>query len=168
VTCTAEQKRIAAGLRERGEHPAADLIEGLLAGFTREGRACRERRARGLRARRDSDGDGEGEAARAAPGGNVVSEWRAVLESVERGERSVRVLAREEVNGWPTYATNVNYETDDGWRISVFNDCGEWDYVEGMAEPGGKWVEIPTEGEHSAAFWYRPLDMTHWPWPKQW
>ncbi|HKD82575.1 MAG TPA: hypothetical protein VKH81_22990 [Candidatus Angelobacter sp.] len=36
------------------------------------------------------------------------------------------------------YAGNVPYMASNGWRITIFNDCNEWDYVEHVITPDGR------------------------------
>ena len=36
------------------------------------------------------------------------------------------------------YAGNVSYKASNGWRITIFNDCNEWDYVEKVVAADGR------------------------------
>jgi hypothetical protein len=36
------------------------------------------------------------------------------------------------------YAGHVPYRASNGWQITIFNDCNEWDYVEHVITPDGR------------------------------
>jgi hypothetical protein len=38
---------------------------------------------------------------------------------------------------WEVYAGNVEYMVD-GWRVEVFNDCNDWDYIDRVVAPDGR------------------------------
>lgn len=46
-----------------------------------------------------------------------------LFKDIESGAVSIRRLN----SGAPVH---VDYETDNGWKLRVFNDCGYWDYLE--------------------------------------
>lgn len=99
-----------------------------------------------------------------------VGHWnmlRRILLEIEHG--TVTVVCREDAPPAETYAGNVEYETSNGWTIVVFNDCGEWDYIDHAIAPDG-W-----RGEYEAL----PRDLqgyrcteddgwTHWGIPGAW
>lgn len=60
-----------------------------------------------------------------------------VLKSIDLGIRTVVPHACPHV----VYAGNIEYVTDDGWKITVFNDCNEWDYVDSVQSPLGDTFE---------------------------
>jgi hypothetical protein len=73
-----------------------------------------------------------------------------------------------EVVGQPpheVYAGDVEYRTPGGWKIKVFNDCGDWDYFDSIETPNGRLIdfdELPEEIRN-----YRPSDKVrdvayHW------
>lgn len=39
---------------------------------------------------------------------------------------------------WGVYAGNVEYETSNGYRVVVFNDCNAWDYFDSIVSPDGR------------------------------
>jgi hypothetical protein len=71
----------------------------------------------------------------------------AMCEAVDAGELSV------ELEGGETWeqaygAGNLRFRFGNGIRIVVFNDCGEWDYIDSYIEPDGtrteaEWLENP-------------------------
>jgi len=40
------------------------------------------------------------------------------------------------------YAGVVGYNASNGWRIAVFNDANEWDYIEWIAASDGRRVDF--------------------------
>ena len=40
-----------------------------------------------------------------------------------------------------TFAGDVVWRLSNGWRVKVFNDCDEWDYVDSMAPPPGLFAD---------------------------
>lgn len=63
----------------------------------------------------------------------TIDEALAVLEAVCRGE----VTATPRETPKEIYAGDVVYDLSNGWQVIVFNDCGEWDYVDSMTSPDG-------------------------------
>lgn len=102
------------------------------------------------------------------------AEVLAVLEGV-RGENHATFDGRS----WRgTYAGNVAFLLPDGWRVVVFNDCSEWDYVSSVRAPDGReWghpydfpdgpslsdriVDWHPEDEHAAAWGLSLSDVGH-------
>lgn len=37
---------------------------------------------------------------------------------------------------------HVEYETSNGWKLGVFNDCGYWDYLESAVDPSGQLLDF--------------------------
>ena len=49
------------------------------------------------------------------------------------------------------YAGNVEYALSNGWGVTVFNDCGEWDYIDSIKAPGGEWINLwPSSADYNA------------------
>lgn len=46
-----------------------------------------------------------------------------------------------------TFAGNIAWTLSNGWRVVVFNDCVEWDYIDRIEAPDGRWWEYPTHPE---------------------
>lgn len=43
--------------------------------------------------------------------------------------------------GWSaTYCGNVGFVTSDGWKVVVFNDCDEFDYIDSVESPDGRTI----------------------------
>jgi hypothetical protein len=55
-------------------------------------------------------------------------ELRKFLKAVEDG--SVSLIPEQEPQD--VYAGNVSYLGSNGWRILVFNDANEWDYIDSI------------------------------------
>lgn len=97
---------------------------------------------------------------------SVVAE---VLAAIESGAVSLSLLGMDPHNG-----SHWLYRTPDGWRFRVFEDCGDWDYIDGFAPPGGEWVDIwefPPDASpwdesqpYHAVHGYRPTDKRKWHW----
>lgn len=71
----------------------------------------------------------------------------AMCEAVDAGELSV-VLEGGET--WDqAYSGNMRFRFGNGFCLVVFNDCGEWDYVDSYIAPDGTrtepdWYEAPS------------------------
>lgn len=64
-----------------------------------------------------------------------ADEVLAFLHAIDRGEVTVKVVGRS----WnEVYAGNVEYEASNGWRLTVFNDCDDWDYIDLVKAPDGR------------------------------
>lgn len=58
-----------------------------------------------------------------------TEDWKRVLEflqAIERGEITLELQL--------PVTMYVRYQASNGWRLVVFNDAGEWDYLEEVAE----------------------------------
>jgi hypothetical protein len=62
------------------------------------------------------------------------AEIQRVLVAVECGD--VTLTASPDA----PYAGVVEYAASNGWRLAVFNDCNEWDYLEWIEAPDGRRV----------------------------
>lgn len=56
------------------------------------------------------------------------------LKQIETGE----VQLSAEVDPQDVYAGNVHYAASNGWKIVIFNDCNEWDYVDRVESSDGR------------------------------
>jgi len=82
----------------------------------------------------------------------------AMCEAVDAGELSV-VLEGGET--WDkAYSGNMSFLFGNGIRLIVFNDCGEWDYVDSYIEADG----TKTESEYDAPllFDWEPKHFARW------
>lgn len=61
--------------------------------------------------------------------GDLVTLFRGVI----AGEVSVSVVGESWADVW---AGNVTFQMG-AWRVAIFNDCGELDYVDSADGPGG-------------------------------
>ncbi|MCP4194408.1 MAG: hypothetical protein GY880_19785 [Planctomycetaceae bacterium] len=65
------------------------------------------------------------------------SELLAFLASIESG--SVKLNPLDEPQS--IYAGNVRYSADNGWRITIFNDANEWDYIDLIETTDGRSID---------------------------
>ncbi|MGI8755086.1 MAG: hypothetical protein ACR2MB_04340 [Acidimicrobiales bacterium] len=56
------------------------------------------------------------------------------LQAVKRGE----ILLVSQRNPQKVYAGNIEYVASNGWRITVFNDANEWDYLDSVIFENGE------------------------------
>jgi hypothetical protein len=61
-----------------------------------------------------------------------------LLEFLKAIEAGTILLQPEECIPQDIYAGNVPYTASNGWRITIFNDCNEWDYVDHVIAPDGR------------------------------
>jgi len=82
------------------------------------------------------------------------------LKAVEAGTVS---LQPEECIPQDIYAGNVPYRASNGWRITIFNDCNEWDYVDHVTAADGRSLDFDDiDNFMSAAREYMPDDEVAW------
>ncbi len=60
----------------------------------------------------------------------------AVLDAVDRGE--VTTLEADRTACADGYCGDFWFTLSNGWRVAVFNDCDEWDYVSHVVAPDGR------------------------------
>lgn len=89
--------------------------------------------------------------------GGPMIEVLALLQAVDAGDA---VATLEPQDSWPNSTTPVFRLGD--LCIAVFNDCGDWDYVERVRVGGAEWQEIEP---HDPLFNFRPEHPLRWPWP---
>jgi len=81
-------------------------------------------------------------------------ELRAFFRAIESGE--IRLVA--EIEPQEIYAGNVSYRASNGWRVVVFNDANEFDYVDHLVADDGRSIDFEQlEGSHVA--WHPDDDM---------
>lgn len=61
-----------------------------------------------------------------------------LLEFLKAIEEGTILLRPEECIPQDIYAGDVPYTASNGWRITIFNDCNEWDYVDQVIAPDGR------------------------------
>lgn len=59
-------------------------------------------------------------------------EMRAALDAADAGG-----VAIETVHDWH-YCGVAEFHLANGWKVAVFNDCDEWDYIEWVEAPDGR------------------------------
>lgn len=69
----------------------------------------------------------------------TVEEVRRQMEAIASGEVILTAIGEDPQD---VYAGNCHYEASNGWRVVVFNDCGEWDYLDGMEAPDGRTIDF--------------------------
>jgi hypothetical protein len=68
------------------------------------------------------------------PSATAQTELAEFLRAIERG--SVSLTPEQEPQD--VYAGNVSYAASNGWRVVVFNDANEWDYIFSIATSDGR------------------------------
>ncbi len=48
------------------------------------------------------------------------------------------ITLKADIDPQQTYAGDVTYTASNGWRITVFNDANEWDYVDSVVASDGR------------------------------
>lgn len=67
-----------------------------------------------------------------------VSTEEELLEFLKAIEEGTIALQPEECIPQDIYAGDVPYTASNGWRITIFNDCNEWDYVDRVIAADGR------------------------------
>lgn len=70
----------------------------------------------------------------------------AVLREIDAGTVTLRYVGTDQV-------ANAVYEASNGWRFRVFDDAGQWDYIDAYAPPGGEWVDVNGD---NPVLWFDP------------
>jgi len=60
------------------------------------------------------------------------------------------------------YAGNVGYVASNGWRIRIFNDCNEWDYIDHIETADGRSVDFDALDEMLSVRDYDPGVEVAW------
>ncbi len=64
----------------------------------------------------------------------------AMCKAVDAGELSVEL---EGGKTWDeAYSGNMRFRFGNGFRLVVYNDCGEWDYIDSYIAPDGTRTEV--------------------------
>ncbi|HET9012233.1 MAG TPA: hypothetical protein VFN38_10500, partial [Gemmatimonadaceae bacterium] len=84
------------------------------------------------------------------------------LEAIDRGEERVILTRSDE--------TEAHYRTSKGWHLTVFVDCGGWDYIDRFTPPGSSRVyDVGANGLFTAVLHWRPMHNERyrvWDWPR--
>lgn len=86
------------------------------------------------------------------------TEIRELLTAIERG--TVHLTPVQEPQR--IYSGVVEYVADNGWRLAVFNDCNEWDYLEWIETPDGRRVDFDQLYDSSDLAEYVPSTSVAW------
>jgi hypothetical protein len=92
------------------------------------------------------------------PSESAESELNQFLRAVEGG--SVRLRPEQEAQD--VYAGNVSYAASNGWRIVVYNDANEWDYIDSITTSDGRTFDHDTLNEMPAIAAYEPSAEIAW------
>ena len=65
------------------------------------------------------------------------SELLEFLTAIESG--AIKLTPVDEPQS--VYAGNVRYSADNGWRITIFNDANEWDYIDLIETNDGRLID---------------------------
>jgi len=80
------------------------------------------------------------------------------LKAVEVG--SVLLIPEQEPQD--VYAGNISYLASNGWRIVVFNDANEWDYIDSITTSDGRTFDYDALSEMPAIDAYEPTAAIAW------
>lgn len=80
------------------------------------------------------------------------------LRAVEDG--SISLTPEQEPQD--VYAGKVRYIASNGWRIVVFNDANDWDYIESITTSEGRTFDFDTLDEMPAVETYEPSPEIAW------
>lgn len=71
------------------------------------------------------------------------SEVLDFLQAIEQG--SITLTPQEDPQ--EVYAGDVTYSASNGWEITVFNDCNEWDYIDSIRASDGRTIGFTELGD---------------------
>jgi hypothetical protein len=80
------------------------------------------------------------------------------LNCIENGE----VFLKQQDDPQDIYAGNVRYVASNGWRIVVFNDANEWDYIDEVRSDDGRILGYDEIEEMATAGAYEPSEDVSW------
>jgi hypothetical protein len=86
------------------------------------------------------------------------AEIRELLTSIEHG--TIRLAPMEEPQR--VYAGVVQYSAANGWRLAVFSDCNEWDYLQWIEAPDSRCVDYEQLRHASGLAQYEPDPLVAW------
>jgi hypothetical protein len=84
----------------------------------------------------------------------------AFLKDIETGK--VTLTCTDVETPAQIYAGDVHYDASNGWKLVIFNDCGQWDYIDRVSK-GGRTADY----QHISKFMprveaYDPSDDVAW------
>ena len=86
------------------------------------------------------------------------NELMEFLRAIEAGT----VVLRPEHEPQEVYAGNVPYAASNGWRITIFNDANEWDYIDHIQTANGRIIELLDIEQMPTASEYMPNEDVAW------
>jgi hypothetical protein len=101
----------------------------------------------------------------------IPSDALTLLKRIEMGKEQLIIpKGFDSLRDWG----DIEVTTINGWKIIVFNDCGEWDYWDSITNPCGDTVNnyddnwYPLEDDLDNPLWelinYMPPDLSIWGW----
>lgn len=86
-----------------------------------------------------------------------------LLEFLKAIEEGTIALQPEGCIPQDIYAGDVPYTASNGWRITIFNDCNEWDYVDRVIAADGRLLRFDDiDNFMDVAREYMPDDEVAW------
>jgi hypothetical protein len=85
------------------------------------------------------------------------SELLAFLRDIEEG-RITLTTWKDPRDEWG----DTEYSASNGWTITVFNDCGEWDYIDSVKTNDGRSIYFDDLSALTSIRNYYPLGDTAW------
>jgi|SRR5215469_2327094 len=89
---------------------------------------------------------------------SAEAELSHFLMAIEDG--SVSITPEQEPQD--VYAGNISYNASNGWRIFVFNDSNEWDYIDSIETSDGRKFDSAALAEMPAIESYEPTPEVAW------
>lgn len=80
------------------------------------------------------------------------------LKNIESGE----IRLTPNVEAQQVFAGNVEYQASNGWRITIFNDANEWDYIDEIVTNDGRQIEYNQLESMPLVNKYVPSDEISW------
>ena len=80
------------------------------------------------------------------------------LDAVARGE----ITLTPDYDPQRVYAGNVRYTASNGWRMVIFNDANEWDYIDAVETPDGRSLDYHAIDDMPTAGRYEPDNHVSW------
>src|SRR4051794_38364252 len=80
------------------------------------------------------------------------------LRAIEQGS----VLLQPEQEPQKVYAGNVSYSASNGWKIVIFNDANEWDYIDCITTADGRSFDYDELAEMPIIEAYEPSEEAAW------
>lgn len=86
------------------------------------------------------------------------AEILTVLHAIESGT----ITLTPEMDPQMVCAGDVTYYASNGWKLTVFNDCGEWDYLDSVETSDGRQMAFDDLETLASIRNYHPSDEVAW------